>query len=291
MRINLLTWLRARRQIALGNGVPQTAKLRVEMVDDETIAAPQAYNIIAAVLSDAGCHREVNEDYCLYAAPDDPELFARKGALAIVADGMGGHAAGEVASRMAVEVINRVYYDDATDLSAGLENAFREANLAIYQAAQSDARLYGMGTTCTALVLCNGLAFCAHIGDSRLYLIRDGAIYLMSEDHSAVMELVRRGAMSRERARNHADRNIILRALGTRPEADATIWQEPFPVRAGDYYVLCSDGLSDPVTDEEIKQIVLSANPDAACEQLIALARERGGHDNITAGVLHLQTR
>jgi protein phosphatase len=243
---------------------------------------PFAYNIIAAVRSDAGCHRQVNEDHCLYRPPNGDG----RGALAIVADGMGGHAAGEVASRMAVEIINRVYYANGAGAATALEKAFREANRMIHRAARSDARLSGMGTTCTALALRDGAAFCAHVGDSRLYLARGGEIYLMSEDHSAVMELVRRGLMSREVARNHADRNIILRALGTRPEADVTIWQEPFPVRSGDCFVLCSDGLSDQVADEEIKRIVMSSDLDAACEQLIALAKERGGHDNITVGVL-----
>jgi protein phosphatase len=247
---------------------------------------PSVYDIVATVRSDAGCHREVNEDHCLYRPPNGDG----RGALAIVADGMGGHAAGEVASRMAVEVVKRIYYD-YDDASVALEKAFREANRAIYRAARSDGRLNGMGTTCTALALRNGLAYCAHVGDSRLYLARGGEIYLMSEDHSAVMELVRRGMLSREAARNHADRNIILRALGTRPEADVTIWQEPFPVRAGDCFVLCSDGLSDQVADEEIKRIVLSSEPDAACEQLIALAKERGGHDNITVGVLKVAAR
>ena len=283
LRVNLMTWWRG----ATGRAPrPRGARItRVEMTDDEPPIKPPDYRIVAALRSDVGCHRRVNEDCCHYSEPDEA---AGKGALAIVADGMGGHAAGEVASRMAVEIVNRLYYAGADGAPATLEKAFREANRMIHKAAQSNARLSGMGTTCTALALRNGFAVCAHIGDSRLYLVRNGAIYLMSEDHSAVMELVRRGVLSRETARGHADRNIILRALGTRPEADATIWQAPFPVRADDCFVLCSDGLSDPVTDEEIKQAVLSAEPAEACEQLIALAKERGGHDNITVGALKI---
>lgn len=288
LRVNLMSWWRDERGRAPHPRGAQSARL--ESVDDEPPAKPLAYDIVAALRSDVGCHRRVNEDCCHYTEADETGSGAGKGSLAIVADGMGGHAAGEVASRMAVEIINRLYYAGTAGAPAALEKAFCEANRMIYKAAQSNARLNGMGTTCTALALRNGLAVCAHIGDSRLYLVRNGAIYLMSEDHSAVMELVRRGVLSRETARGHADRNIILRALGTRPEAEIAIWREPFPVRASDYFVLCSDGLSDPVTDEEIKRAVLSAEPAAACEQLIALAKGRGGHDNITVGALKIVT-
>jgi len=288
LRANLMTWWKGDRERAPHTRGAISVARRVQAPDDEPPIKPPSYRIVAALRSDVGCHRRVNEDCCLYSEPDRADSGAGKGSLAIVADGMGGHAAGEVASRMAVEIVNRLYYASSADASTALERAFHEANRLIHKAAQSNARLDGMGTTCTALALRNGLAVCAHIGDSRLYLARGGAIYLMSEDHSAVMELVRRGVLSRETARGHADRNIILRALGTRPEAEVVTWREPFPVRIGDCFVLCSDGLSDPVTDEEIKRAVLSAEPAAACEQLIALAKERGGYDNITVGALKI---
>ena len=119
-----------------------------------------------------------------------------------------------------------------------------------------------------------------------MYLIRDHQIYLMSEDHSAVMEMVRRGAMSLTDARQHEDKNIILRALGPQPTVQVSTWKMPFPMRDGDQFVLCSDGLYDLVRDDEIKQTVITLTPPEACEQLIALANERGGHDNITVGVI-----
>src|SRR6185436_2248697 len=119
---------------------------------------------------------------------------------------------------------------------------------------------------------------------SRLYLLRGGEIYLMSEDHSAVMDLVRRGVLNRAAARHHADRNVLLRSRGTRPEVAVTRWEKPFPVRACDAFVLCSDGLYDLVEDAEIKNAASAAEPQAACAALIALAKERGGHDNITVG-------
>jgi protein phosphatase len=146
-----------------------------------------------------------------------------------------------------------------------------------------------MGTTCTALVLQNGTAISAHVGDSRLYLVRDGSIYLMTEDHSAVMEMVKAGLITLEQARYHPEKNVILRAIGSHSKVEVTTWDEPFPVRAGDRFLLCSDGLYDLVSDEEIKRIVMLSAPQTACENLIALAKERGGHDNITVGIVGLK--
>jgi protein phosphatase len=206
----------------------------------------------------------------------------------LVADGMGGHSAGEVASQTAVETITRSYYDYQGSTRDALEAAFHEANRAINKLSQKDESLVGMGTTCTAFVLQNGSALAAHVGDSRLYMIRNGQIYVMTEDHSAVMEMVKRGWISLEEARHHPEKNVILRALGSHPEVEVTIWASPLPVRAGDRFVLCSDGLYDLVEDEEIKQVALASAPAAACDNLIDLAKRRGGHDNITVGIVSL---
>jgi protein phosphatase len=270
---------------------PQSAPAVTRTVPATRDYAPLSddYTVRSCFLSDAGCQRDTNQDYGALIEPH-VELLKRKGRLAIVADGLGGHAGGATASRLAVETIRRSYYEASGDVRTSLQQAFESANREIYRTAQRDFRLYRMGTTCTALALRGHLAYCAHVGDSRLYLLREGEIYLMSEDHSAVMDLVRRGVMNRETARNHADRNVLLRALGTRPEIKVTIWEKPFPVRVGDAFVLCSDGLYDLVEDEEIKSAALETEePSAACERLIALAKERGGHDNITVGLL--QTR
>lgn len=257
----------------------------------ETVALvqPGKFDLVVGMLSDVGCIRELNEDSGTYIQPDDPELLRSKGLLIVVADGMGGHSAGEVASRLAVDVITRAYYEDEGDPRSALENAFHEANNAIHKAAEKDASKNGMGTTCTALVLQNGTAISAHVGDSRLYLVREGAIYLMTEDHSAVMEMVKAGLITLEQARHHPEKNVILRAMGSHAEVEVTTWQEPFPVRAGDHFLLCSDGLYDLVEDEEIKGMVMLSAPPTACERLIALAKERGGHDNITVGIVSLR--
>lgn len=252
-------------------------------------AASPKYEVVASLISDVGCVRELNEDRGKYVTPGDAERLARKGWLFLVADGMGGHSAGEVASQMAVDVISQVYYDEKKNARASLKKAFNEANRRIHGFSQSEANLNGMGTTCTALVLKNGSAVAAHVGDTRLYLVRGGAIYLMTEDHSAVMEMVKHGILSLEEARHHSDKNVILRALGSHPEVEATIWDEPFPVREGDSFLLCSDGLYDLVEDEEMKQKVSEGDPQTACESLIALAKERGGYDNITVSVISIR--
>ncbi len=240
-----------------------------------------AYETDGAMLSDVGCVRQVNEDRGCFQQSE-------RSALLLVADGMGGHAAGEVASNLAVEVISRVFTEENATVEQALETAFHTANREIYQAASYDKTRQGMGTTCTALVLRDGLAYSAHVGDSRLYLVRNEQIYLMSEDHSAVMEMVRRGAMSLADARQHEDKNVILRALGTQPKVEVSVWEKPFPVQAGDRFVLCSDGLYDLVEEDEIKGAVLKLEPPQACEHLLALALQRGGHDNVTVGVLNV---
>jgi len=254
------------------------------------LAQPGRFDVVASLLSDVGCVRELNEDSGACIQPDNPELRASKGSLILVADGMGGHSAGEVASRLAVDIITRIYYEDAGDPQSALKKAFREANREIHKAAEKDESKTGMGTTCTALVLQNGTAISAHVGDSRLYLVRRQAIYLMTEDHSAVMEMVKAGLITIEQARHHPNKNVILRAMGSHPEVEVSSWNAPLPVRGGDRFVLCSDGLYDLVEDDEIKERVAERDPHSACETLIGLARERGGYDNITVGVIAVES-
>lgn len=243
--------------------------------------------ITASVQTDPGCVREANEDSGRHISPSDPEILLRRGTLTIVADGMGGHASGEVASNMAVELISEFYYAD-NGLSAleSLQNAIELANARIYEASASDERYFGMGTTLVTLILLNDTAFCAHVGDSRLYRLRTGAMEALTIDHSQVMEMVKHGIITMEQARNHDDKNVILRALGTQATVEVEL-TGPFAVELGDTFLLCSDGLSDMVEDADIEAI-LRAAPDvyAACEKLIEAARENGGHDNITAGIV-----
>lgn len=240
-----------------------------------------------ALVSDPGCQRKVNEDFALYEAPPPGSAeAARKGALIVVADGLGGHAGGDVASRMAAEIVRHVYYAAAAEPAEALRQGFIEANRLIWETARRRPVLRGMGTTCTALAIRGREAFVAHVGDTRLYLIRDRRMYQMTEDDSEVMEHVRQGRLTREAAARHPEKNVLLRALGTKSAVTPSLWERPLEVRAGDRFLLASDGLHDLVTDDEMCATALEADPDEACRRLVELAKARGGHDNVTVGVV-----
>jgi protein phosphatase len=226
----------------------------------------------------------------VYIRPADASQLIAQGLLAIVADGMGGHQAGEVASQMAVDIIRRRYYEQSqTKPLKALEQAFVDANRVIHQASTEELSLRGMGTTATALLLVGNQVYFAHVGDSRLYRLYEGELSLITEDHTLIMEMLKSGLLSPEEARFHPHKNIITRALGTHPRVTIATSQALQPVRIGDHFILCSDGLYDLVEDGEIKMTVLSATPAFACQQLITLARERGGYDNISVGILAIQ--
>ncbi len=259
---------------------------------EEVVASP-SFEIRVVIKTDVGCVRDLNEDSAHWSKPDSETQLAQRGVLVVVCDGMGGHAGGEIASKLAVETIESHYYSASSPVTNALKESLEAANSAIFNKAKRETQLRGMGTTGTALVLRGDQAYCAHVGDSRLYLVRSGGIYQMSEDHSAVMELVRRGLLRAEEARNHPQKNVVLRAVGTQPKVEVSVWDEPFPIRKGDRWLLCSDGLSDLVEDSELCDTITNNAIDVAGDLLIALARQRGGHDNITAAiveVLPLQT-
>lgn len=239
-----------------------------------------------SLLSDVGCQRKVNEDFALYEVPPPASVEAsRKGALIVIADGLGGHAGGEIASRLATELIRNLYYAHPAEPGEALRQSFVEANRLIWEIAQQRPLLRGMGTTCTALVARGQEAFAAHVGDTRLYLIRDNRIYQMTEDDSEVMERVRQGQLTREAAARHPEKNVLVKALGTKPVIAPSLWQRPLEVRAGDRFVLASDGLHDLVTDDEVRALAVENAPDQACRRLVELAKARGGHDNVTVGI------
>jgi protein phosphatase len=247
----------------------------------------QTNNIIASVQTDVGCVREANEDSGRHVQSSDPQILSSKGTLTIVADGMGGHASGEIASRMAVDLISDFYYrDTANSPGAALKNAIEAASRRIYETSLSDEKYFGMGTTVVALILQNDKAFVAHVGDSRVYRLRGEEFRQITEDHSQVMEMVRYGIISREEAKNHDDKNIILRAMGTQAEVEAEL-SDSFSFLPGDIFLLCSDGLCDMLDDEQTRRILIaSGDIHEACERLIEEAKHRGGHDNITVGIV-----
>lgn len=245
------------------------------------------FKISASLQTDVGCLREANEDCGQHFVPNDREIKVRRGILTIVADGMGGHASGEVASKMAVELISKYYYQDMENpAQIALQRAVELANFEIYQTSVSDENLFGMGTTLVIFVLLDNKAFSAHIGDSRLYRLRNQRLELLTYDHSQVMEMVKQGILSLEDAWNHEDKNIILRALGTQPTVETEI-SNIFEVAVGDEFLLCSDGLSDMLPEAEIFQVWNSSKGvHEACENLIERAKQNGGHDNVTVGII-----
>ena len=242
--------------------------------------------------TDAGVVRSSNQDTVAFTIPDKPGVLQEKGFLAVVADGMGGHAGGEIASLIAADVVTKSYYAASGDPYDCLRQAFEAANQRIYEKARSNPQLVGMGTTCTAMAVVNGLGYCAYVGDSRTYLLRGGQMYCMTEDHSAPMELFHKGILSLAEARTHEDRNIILRALGTHPAVAPALWNAPVPLRDDDRLLLCSDGLYEKVDESELAIIAAShRHPSGACRELIRLAAERMSSDNVSVILLHLRRR
>lgn len=241
-----------------------------------------------AQLTDVGRKRDHNEDNMAYVIPKDPQVMTQKGALFIVADGMGGHAAGEVASEIAVDTVSNAYYqDDNDDVPTSLLQAIRRANAAIHQRAAENMLRSGMGTTCVVAILRGNVAYIANVGDSRAYLVRRSQIRQISQDHSWVAEQVRAGLLTEEQARTHAQRNVITRSLGTQPEVEIDLFREV--LEEGDSLILCSDGLSGLVNDDELQRTIEQFMPQESVYHLIERANENGGPDNITAIVARVQ--
>jgi serine/threonine protein phosphatase PrpC len=240
-----------------------------------------------AQLTDVGRRREHNEDNMAFVIPKDPQVMANKGALFIVADGMGGHAAGEVASEIAVDTVSNMYYqEDSADVAVSLLRAIKRANTSIHQRAAENMLRTGMGTTCVAAVLRGNMGYIANVGDSRAYLLRGNSVKQISQDHSWVAEQVRAGLLTEEQARTHAQRNVITRCLGTQAEVEVDVFHEE--LQEGDSLVLCTDGLSGLVNDEELQRIVDQFVPQESVYHLVERANENGGPDNITAIVVRV---
>jgi protein phosphatase len=234
-----------------------------------------------ACVTDPGQVRSHNED----SIAGDPEL-----GFAVLADGMGGHNAGEVASRMATDLVTARIKSEETrgerlagaSLGGLIAADIAAANAAVLAAAQNNPRYRGMGTTLVLVRWYDERVTYGHIGDSRLYLLRGGRLEQLTRDHSIVQEQLDRGAITREQARYAANRNVLTRAIGIDPDVQADIGTRP--IRAGDLYLLCSDGLTDMMTDEEIRRTLLTSgsNVASAAARLVEQANEAGGYDNVS---------
>lgn len=243
--------------------------------------------VIVAGETNVGMKRSHNEDS--FAVIEDDHLY-------VVADGMGGHASGEVASKMAIDTLRDFFKatsadPEATwpykmDKSRGYEEnrlitSVKLANLRIFEAAQRDPKLRGMGTTLVGILVVDDGVLIAHVGDSRAYRIRNGSMIQLTEDHSLLNDYIKMKKLTEEEIKNFPHKNVIVRALGMKESVKVdTLLDHPQP---GDLYVLCSDGLSGPVTDEEIQQIASGTNDlKEACQKMIERANANGGPDNIT---------
>jgi PPM family protein phosphatase len=244
-----------------------------------------AIHVIGVMRTDRGLVREINEDSVAWITPQDDDVVASHGSLALVADGMGGHAAGEIASALAAETIRRVYYDLKGPVPKVLEMAFVTANRAIldYVAEHPDCK--GMGTTCTVLAFRDGKAWLAHVGDSRAYLLRDGELIQLSEDQTLVAKLVSKGALTEEEAQHSPVQNVILQALGTAAKFQPIIGTRGLPLQPHDVLILCSDGLSNMVPATMIADVTGRLPPQEACNALIEAALAAGGYDNTSLGI------
>jgi serine/threonine protein phosphatase PrpC len=247
-------------------------------------AADAEPRIEVGLATDVGRMRTGNED-SIICEPLESSLVAARGLFCAVADGMGGHAAGEDASSLAVKVARDVFYagDGRGDPLEALRFAVAEANAAVYEAGAGTTGRDHMGSTLTAAVLLNGRVFVGHVGDSRCYIVQEDDIYQISRDHSWVAEEVAAGRMTPEQARISPRRNIITRALGLRPDVDVDAYEAE--LEPGCAVVICSDGLHGLVTDDEITAYVRRLRPPDAVDALVQLANERGGPDNISVVV------
>lgn len=235
-----------------------------------------------ASLSDVGFRRRLNQDTFAVQIATDAERWQTYGHLFLVADGMGGHAVGELASKIAAETVPHVYFKSAAESRGeALKDAIEQANHAIHERGVQNPDFLNMGTTCTAAVLGPDGVLFGHVGDSRGYRIRQGRIEQLTFDHSLQWELIRTGKLSVEEVQLRQPRNVITRSLG--PSASVNVDVEgPFPVQEGDTYLLCSDGLPTHVSDEEIGIIVAHLPVAEASRLLSHLANLRGGTDNTT---------
>ncbi len=239
--------------------------------------------IVDASETNTGMRRANNQDSFAIVRASSRDAWKHRGHLFMVADGMGAHAAGELASKMACDNIPHNYRKSkAGTLAESLTRAYQEVGAQIHAKATANKDFHGMGTTCSTLVLAPSGALIAHVGDSRIYRIRKDRIDQLSFDHSLVWELIRRQHVTPEQAARTVPKNVITRSLGPEPVVEVDI-EGPIPVVPGDVFLLCSDGLSGPVTDNEIGAFAANFHPQEACRYLIQLANLRGGPDNITA--------
>ncbi|WP_020600754.1 Stp1/IreP family PP2C-type Ser/Thr phosphatase [Spirosoma panaciterrae] len=265
--------------------LPETAESVIDQptqVTSPPVVTTQADEINAVVVSDLGNVRQNNEDTGLFVRLADEGLRRIKGHLLLVADGMGGHLAGEVASQMAAEIINREYFQHNENIEKSLGRAFQVANRQIFDEARQHDTFRGMGTTCTAIVVHDHQLYFAHVGDSRAYLFKSGQLIQLTQDHTYIQELLRKGGITPEAAASHPERNVLTQAMGTKADIRVDLGRCILPFDQGDRLMLCSDGLYEYCLEADFSRVLQQTDLHDAANELVHLAKSRGGHDNIT---------
>jgi serine/threonine protein phosphatase PrpC len=260
------------------NSTPRSE--RVDATPSVDSANLNVYDVCA--LSDVGNERENNEDCVGFSYEGDNSL------VLVVADGVGGYEGGEQASRMAVDVTLAAYKEQAATIAPEkrLYRAAQQANIEIYDRAIVVTELRNMSTTLTAVALEGAMLYAAHVGDSRLYLIRDGQITQVTKDHTVIAERVRQKLLSAERAKNHPDRGTLSRSLGR--ELIAAVDRITLPVQSGDVLVMCTDGLYNVLEESELVELTTEGTAEVMARRLIDTANEKGTYDNLSTIVCRI---
>ena len=240
-----------------------------------------------AAKTDLGRVRENNEDKFEFYIPDDEVTLASRGQVFVVCDGMGGHAAGQIASELACKTFIDVYLNHpSADIRTALTEALQAANRYVFLVSRSVAARKGMGTTLTAMVLLQDMAYVVQVGDSRAYRLRNDELTQITEDHTYMHEMIRMGVLTPEQAAVHPQKHVITRAIGIEEHVICDVFE--FGIQEGDTYFLCSDGVMNHVEDDQIQSILSSNAPAAAAWKMVGAALLGGGSDNTTAIVVRV---
>jgi serine/threonine protein phosphatase PrpC len=259
-----------------------------EQASSESV--PQRQFVVRAVLrSDVGLVRSENQDFGMYTTAEEEIESHPGGRLLIVADGMGGHRGGATASRLAAETVKAQFLGSETaDIPTALRESLTRANARIYSEAQANPELRGMGTTTSVLAVNGDQGWLAHVGDSRIYRVRDNAIEQLTDDHSLVATMVREGLLTPAEAEMHPRRNVLQRSMGVAEDVEVDV-RGPFELRSGDTFILCSDGLHGLVKEPELREIARKPI-DQAADEFLRKALERGAPDNVTVIVARVES-
>lgn len=257
----------------------------VELVQDVPLRLRP--RVTVACKTDLGRVRENNEDKFEYYLPEDERTLASRGQVFLVCDGMGGHAAGQIASELAAKTFIEVYlHHPSSDIAEAARSAVVAANRFVLDVGRTVSQRRGMGTTLSGLLLVQDVAWIVQVGDSRVYRLRDGELERLTRDHTWFDEVVRTNLMSPKLAANHPNRHMLLRAIGAEDLCEPDV--EPNEAKVGDTYLLCSDGLLNHASDEEIHRILSSHAPSEAAWRLVSHALVGGGSDNCTVLIVRV---